>query len=117
MSATQHDHLLQLINDVKLPAMVDLLLQKPPNSIIHWIQIWAVGVLGSHFWLNEGNILLTQVYDSVSSCSVRWRSIHMWRPVACYAFIKITLPLVTLCSLYVPKHAFDCYKQQVVKVI
>ena len=68
----QHDRLLQLINGVELPALVDSLLQPPPpkwrnppdlNPAVRW----------PHVRLNEGDILTPQVRDSVSR-SVRRRT-------------------------------------------
>ena len=41
----QHDRLLQLINRVELPAVLDWLLQSPTNSIIYRIYIRSVGSL------------------------------------------------------------------------
>ena len=71
-SATlQHDRLLQLINGVKLHAVVDSLLHGPrTNGVIHPIR-----VVGAHVWLNAGDISRRRyaiefraMYDGAQSC-------------------------------------------------
>jgi len=70
-ASLQHNRLLQLINGVKLPAVVDSLLHGPkwrnPPDL-------NPGCQGTHVWLNAGDILTPQVRDNVSR-NVRWRTI------------------------------------------
>jgi len=63
-SATlQHDRLLQLINGVKLPAMVDSLLHGPQMA---WSTQLNPSCWGPRVLLNAGDIITPQVRDRVS---------------------------------------------------
>jgi len=60
-ASLKHDRLLQLINSVKLLAVVDALLHSPK-----WVFTrFKSGMLGAHVRLNEGDILTLQLRDSV----------------------------------------------------
>jgi len=114
-ASLQHDRLLQLINGVKLPAVVKSVLHgpkwcNPPNlNAGCWAQVR----------LNAGDILTPQYAIRVSR-NVRWRTVLLQSSlvapssVLCFHEDKIgIMSFVALCSLYVPKSvnfidAFSC---------
>jgi len=78
----------------------------PPMA---WSTRFKSELLGAHVWLNTGDILTPQVRDRVSH-NVRWRTVLLQSSLVAPPSVLrvhcdkiIIMPLVTLCSLYVPK--------------
>ena len=101
----QHDRLLQLIISVKLPVVVDSLMQGP-NGVSTRFKSRLLGAHVVNEWLKELNATLTAgTRLSFAHCAMVHRPaaecrVHLRRRLASYAFIKIKLASYNL-LLYV----------------